>query len=305
MEKSGPDRLAPSEMSGEGTRIAILGAGGMGSAVARRLLDLGFDVAVWNRTGERTSPLIEAGASGYASIAEAVKGRETIFTFVSDREALEAVAFAPGGLVESTRSGQTIVEMSTLGVHGIEFIARELPDGVALIEAPVLGSRAEAEMGKLTILVGGEAAATAAADHVLRALGTPVFIGPLGKAAGAKLVANHALFGALLTFAEAVALGDRVGLPRELTFDVLMRTPLAEQSAKRRPAMEDGSYPPRFPLRLALKDARLIDQAAEGTLPLARAVEAWLRTAEAEGNGSLDYTAVIETVVDQTRAPQR
>jgi 3-hydroxyisobutyrate dehydrogenase-like beta-hydroxyacid dehydrogenase len=132
---------------------------------------------------------------------------------------------------------------------------------------------------------------------VLRTLGTLLEVGPLGSAAAAKLVANHALLGVLVTLAEALALGERLGLPRDLVFEILGRTPLAEQAARRRPAVEAGSYPPRFPLRLALKDARLINEAAGNSLPLAKAVEACLRAAEEAGNADLDYTAVLTTAI--------
>ena len=134
---------------------------------------------------------------------------------------------------------------------------------------------------------------------VLESLGTPVHVGPLGSGAAAKLVANSTLFAIIAALAEALALADGLGLSRETTFHVLESTPLAQQAARRREAIERGDYPPRFTLALAHKDAELVTAAAAATgvdLRLAAAAASWLADAEAAGRGSDDYSAVLAYV---------
>jgi 3-hydroxyisobutyrate dehydrogenase len=273
--------------------VAVLGLGRMGSAVARRLVERRFSVTVWNRTPERCEPLARMGATAGATLEEAVEGAEVVITVLSDRAALRAVV---ARVASTLAPGQTLIDMSTIGVGAITDVARALPADVSVVEAPVLGSIGEAQAGALTIFVGGN---DEPVTDVLDALGTRVPIGPLGSAAAAKLVANNALFGALAALGESIALADHAGLPRETTFAVLSATPLAAQAERRRAAVIDRSFPPRFALGLARKDAELIAAATAGReLRVADAVLAWFRNAEARGAGERDYTAVLETIID-------
>ncbi len=112
------------------------------------------------------------------------------------------------------------------------------------------------------IFAGGPGTLVERVQPVLSVLGSAVHVGGPGAGAAAKLVANAALFGTLGTLSEALALAGGLGLSREDAFKVLAATPLAAQAERRRPAVESGRDPPRFPLRLASKDARLIGSAA-------------------------------------------
>jgi 3-hydroxyisobutyrate dehydrogenase-like beta-hydroxyacid dehydrogenase len=133
---------------------------------------------------------------------------------------------------------------------------------------------------------------------VLDVLGTTLSVGPLGSAAGAKLVANHALLALVASLGEAIRLADIVGLPRETTWEILAKTPLAAQAERRRAAVEEGSFPPRFPLRLALKDAHLIVEASsEDELWIAEAVGRWFEAASRAGYADADYTAVLDAIL--------
>jgi SAM-dependent methyltransferase len=119
----------------------------------------------------------------------------------------------------------------------------------ALLDSPVLGSLAEATAGTLTLLVGGPADVLDRCGLVLSPLGEVRHVGALGSGAAAKLVANFALLGSVTLLGEALALADALGIDRDAAWDLLETTPLAAQAGRRRPAIEDGSYPPRFPLR--------------------------------------------------------
>jgi 3-hydroxyisobutyrate dehydrogenase/2-hydroxy-3-oxopropionate reductase len=192
------------------------------------------------------------------------------------------------------------MERSTVGPPAVARLASLLPDGVGLLDAPVLGSLAEVETGALHIFVGGPAPLAQRWLPLLAPLGAPVHVGPLGAGAAAKLVANSTLFGVIAVLGEALALAQGLGLSREAAFQVLSATPVAAQAERRRPAIETGDYPPRFALSLARKDADLVADAAAGArlaLPVAVAAGAWVTAAQEAGRGEQDYAAVLAQIM--------
>jgi 3-hydroxyisobutyrate dehydrogenase/2-hydroxy-3-oxopropionate reductase len=282
------------------TRIAVIGAGGMGGLVARRLLDAGHDVTVWNRTAAKAAPLAEAGATVAESPAAASREAEAVLIMVADPQALEEVAEGPDGIASGASPSTTVIQMSTVGPDAVSRFAAALPEGVRLLDAPVLGSLPEAEAGTLRIFAGGPAALVERWTPLLSVLGTVLHVGPVGAGSAAKLVANSTLFGALGVLGEALALADAVDLPREVAYDVLAASPLAAQAERRRPAVESGDYPTRFTLSLALKDAELIRAAATASGAELRVIEAarsWLADAAQGGLGDEDYAAVLSWII--------
>jgi 3-hydroxyisobutyrate dehydrogenase/2-hydroxy-3-oxopropionate reductase len=267
--------------------VAVIGLGAMGSRIARRLLDAGHELTVWNRTPAKAQAL---GVPVAASPAEAAASSEVLITMVADPSALEAVTEGPDGVAAGAGEGTTVIEMSTVGPPAIERLAGAVK--APLLDAPVLGSISEAESGALSIFVGGEEQVFESHRELLEALGKPLYVGPSGSGAAAKLVANSTLFTVIGAVGEAVALADALSLSREATFDVLGRTALAEQAERRRPALESGEFPPRFPLRLARKDAELIAELGLD-LRLVEAARSWLSETEGEGR---DYSAVLERI---------
>jgi 3-hydroxyisobutyrate dehydrogenase/2-hydroxy-3-oxopropionate reductase len=134
----------------------------------------------------------------------------------------------------------------------------------------------------------------------LSVLGRPLHVGPLGAGTAAKLVANTTLVGVIGLLGEALALGEGLGLARDVVFDVLATTALAQQAERRRQAVEAGDYPPRFALYLARKDADLIVEAAAKAgvdVRLVTAARSWLADAEAAGLGAQDYSAVLAQIL--------
>jgi 3-hydroxyisobutyrate dehydrogenase/2-hydroxy-3-oxopropionate reductase len=277
--------------------VAVLGLGAMGGRVARRLLDGGRRVVVWNRSAEKAAALGDAGAEAAASPAAAVTGVDVVITMLADPAALDAVC---AGFAPVLRPGQTVVEMSTVGPEAVERLRAAVPPGVGVVDAPVIGSVEAAAGGTLTLFVGGEAADVAGVRELLGELGAVVVVGGPALGAAAKLVANSTLFGVLTSLGEAIALGDALGLERDATFAVLEHTPLAAQAERRRAAIAEGDYPPRFALRLARKDAMLVAEAARAAgvdVPAAEAARGWLAAAERGSAGELDYTAVLSTII--------
>jgi 3-hydroxyisobutyrate dehydrogenase len=278
-------------------RIAFLGLGRMGAPMARRLLDAGHELTVWNRTAERADPLVEAGASVASSPAEAGAKADVAITMLTDPEAIEAVVFGRSGLARSLGEGGTLVDMSTVGPDAVRSVGDRL--AAEVVDAPVLGSVSEVTEGSLHVLVGASAETFGRVRPILETFGTVRRVGERGAGAAMKLVANATLGAAISAVGEALALGDALGLERSAVFDVLIEgSHLRSMVASKRQSIESGSYPPRFKLSLARKDLELVSRAAGRKLPVVEASGAWFRRAEAEGAGEEDYSAVVGTILD-------
>src|SRR2546423_3532824 len=253
----------------------------MGSRIARRLLDAGHDVVVWTRTPSKAAGFPRVATTA----ADAAREADVTITMLANPQALREVT--------ASIEPQALIEMSTVGPAAIQELAGRVP---RLLDAPVLGSRTEAEEGTLPVFVGGPRELYEEYEPLLSVLGTVHHVGPLGAGASAKLVANSTLFGALGVLAEALRLADRLGLTREAAFEVLAATPIAQQAERRRAALEADDYPPRFPLSLAPKDADLVAAAAP-ELRLAEAARSWLADADAASWGGRDHSALLAWIL--------
>src|SRR5690554_6036920 len=137
-------------------RIAFLGLGTMGLPMARRLLAAGFDTTVWNRTGQRAEQLRAAGATVASSAAEAARDRDLVIVMVSDTADVEQVVFGPGGAATGLTAGSLIIDMSTISPAATRtFAGRVEQVGSTWLDAPVSGGSEGAELGTLSIMVGG------------------------------------------------------------------------------------------------------------------------------------------------------
>jgi len=276
------------------TTVAFCGLGRMGVPMAARLLGAGHDLRVWNRTPGKAGSLLGAGAVEAGSPAEAAAGAEVVITMLADPAAVQEVVAAA-----DLRAGTTLIEMSTVGPEAVRSLAAGVPEGVGVLDAPVLGSIPQATEGTLKIFAGGDVEVFERRRRLLEAMGTPRHLGPLGAGAAMKLVANSTL-GALMTgLAEALALADGLGLDEAPVLDILSESPIGTTAKGKRERIESGVYEPNFSLRLAAKDMRLVTDAAEAAgveLRLAPAARSWLERADEHGLGDLDYSAVIADV---------
>ena len=169
-------------------RVAILGTGKMGGAMARRLKSEGDELTLWNRTRERAEALGVGRVA--ATPAEAVENAEIVISMLTDADAVRAAYLGDGGAAKAAKN-QVFVEMSTAGPAITSEIAPHIEkSGARLVEAPVLGSIGAVEGGKLLILAAGDREAIERARPVLEALGEVRVVGDLGSAASLKLVAN-------------------------------------------------------------------------------------------------------------------
>ncbi|MGI8615344.1 MAG: NAD(P)-dependent oxidoreductase [Actinomycetota bacterium] len=282
------------------TMVAVIGLGAMGGRFARRFLDAGHEVIVWNRTPEKAAEVVGLGAESAASPADAARRAEVVITAVSDPAALRTVTEGPDGIAAGANASTTVIEMSTVGPLAIRWLASALPPETGLLDAPVLGSLSEAEEGTLLVFAGGPPRLVKRWMPLLADLGSVLVAGPLGSGAAAKLVANATLVGSLTLLGETIALADRMGLSREVTMDILDSTPLSLVAKRRRDQLETGESPLRFRLALARKDSELIQETAAAAHVDARvlaAAAAWFAEAEEAGLGDQDYSTVLSRII--------
>lgn len=272
-------------------RVAILGTGKMGSAMARRLGSTGFELTLWNRTGQR------AEAVGVGKVAptpaEAVADAEVVISILTDADAVRAAYLGPNGAVKGAR-GQVFVEMSTAGPDVPKELAPAIERaGAQFVEAPVFGSIGAVESGALVIVAAGSEASVERARPVLQTLGEVRRVGELDSAASLKLVGNSMLAGTSALAAELLAAGTAAGLNAEDVFWVLNRiAPVL--NARKAGFVEHRFEPVTFALKDALKDLRLaldLYKRSGATTPLVAATEELYERA-AKSAGELDMSAI-------------
>jgi 3-hydroxyisobutyrate dehydrogenase len=264
--------------------------------MARRLLDEGFAVEIWNRSPGPAAVLAEAGAGAHADAAQAVAWADVVLTMLPTGEAVGEVMLRGGGL-DALGPGATWAQMGTIGVESTERlvaeVARRRPD-VAFVDAPVSGSREPARGGRLIILASGPDAAQAGLEPVFAALGQrTVWLGPAGRGSRTKLVANTLLAFEVEAVAEVSALAARLEVPYADLVKVIAGGPLESPFAMSKLAkMERGEHSADFSLEWALKDLNLALAAsgAETAPVVAAIVERW-RGLVANGYGGLDVSA--------------
>jgi len=286
------------------SKIAFLGLGMMGSQMARRLIDAGHDVTVWNRTAERAEPLALLGAEVATTPAAAVDGAEFVVTMLARPDAVDAVLFGVDGVATAPAPGLVWIDMSTIGPDEFRGFAARLPEGVTPVDAPVRGSVPEATSGRLQIYVGASDDDFRLVQPLLSSLGQPRHVGPSGAGAATKMVVNVALVASMVILGEATVLADVLGLDRSTTLDVLADSPIGPTVRAKGANLEASEYPPSFKLLLATKDMMLVDRAIRDAgieLPTAGAARQWMETALAEGAGDRDFSAVAATIAEHAR----
>ncbi|HEX4798441.1 MAG TPA: NAD(P)-dependent oxidoreductase [Burkholderiales bacterium] len=207
-------------------KIGIAGTGRMGSAIAQRLMGLGHELAVWNRTQGKTRPLAAAGAKVAATPSELASSSEGIITILTDAAAIEAAYHGRDGLLSVGVSGKLFIEMSTVRPETERKLAAKIREkGAVMVECPVGGTVGPAKDGKLFGFVGGEAADVARARLLLDQLCRRVeHVGPIGAGASMKLAINLPLLVFWQAFGEALALCRSLGLDSARIVDIFADT---------------------------------------------------------------------------------
>jgi 3-hydroxyisobutyrate dehydrogenase/2-hydroxy-3-oxopropionate reductase len=278
----------------------------MGSAMARSLSRAGTPLVLYNRTSERVSPLAdELGARVADTPAAAAAAADVCITMLADQPAVEAIWAGSDGVLAGARAGSVLVDMSTVPPETVRgFANRAAASGAGILDAPVSGSVPLAETGKLTIMVGGEAADLERARPVFDQLATQVFhVGPLGSAAALKLAVNTLIFGLNQAVSEALVLAERAGIDRETAYDVFAAGAAGAPYVgyKRAAFLQPQATPVSFALELAEKDLGLILELADDLgVPMsqARVNQELIRAAV----GQLGPTADMSSVATYLRS---
>ncbi|HEV3063418.1 MAG TPA: NAD(P)-dependent oxidoreductase [Vicinamibacterales bacterium] len=246
-------------------RVGFIGLGGMGSRMASRLLDAGYPLTVYNRTRRRAEEVQRSGASIAESPRELAGSSDVVLSSVADDAALAQVMFGDGGALPGAQPGSVFIDLST--VHPRESVRLSeagLARGADVLDAPVSGSLAQAEQGQLVLFVGGERAVYERCLPLFGVLGkAAVYMGPSGSGAMTKLCVNALLGLGMQSLAEALALGERAGLPRERLLEAFAETAVLSPSQRSKfDNIRRDEYPAAFPQRLMYKDFSLILQRA-------------------------------------------
>ncbi len=251
--------------------VAFIGLGRMGQGMAGRYLDGGFTVALWNRSRTKADDLVARGARWANSPADAADGADAIVTMVADDDASRAVWLGKDGAIETARADTLAIECSTVSYQHALDLGRELrARGLVYIDSPVTGLPNAAAAGKLTLLIGADAADLDRARPFLTPLSTAIrHFGPVGSGTVYKLINN--LMGAIQIagLAEGLAIAEQAGLDPKIVQEALANGAVASPQVIRhsKRMVERDFSNPSFTIALRHKDAAYAVALAESLLP--------------------------------------
>jgi len=283
-------------------KIAFIGMGTMGAAMALNLLKAGFDVTVHNRTREREIPLEKDGANRAATPAEAAAKAEIVITCVSDTPDVERVVMGSEGVVHGASPGTLIIDMSTISPEATRVMAAALAkQHLKMIDAPVSGGSEGAKEGTLAIMVGGSKEDVAAAMPVLEAMGKNItHVGPNGAGQTTKAINQILIAATYLGVAEGVSLGVKAGLDMEKVITAVGGGAAGSWVlAHRSGNMITNQYPLGFRVRHHFKDLRIALDLARNlgvTLPVAALAEQIEAGLIGQGHGDEDVSALARAI---------
>jgi 3-hydroxyisobutyrate dehydrogenase len=282
-------------------KVAFVGLGAMGGAMAARLLETGHHLTVYNRTASRCTGLAERGAAVAASPREAATGADLVFLCLAADDAVESLLFGEGGVVEGLAAGGIVTDLSTVAPGFARRCATRLATtGHHALDACVLGSPRHARGGDLRFLVGGDQHDVAVATPVLCHLATDiVHLGSHGMGTTAKLALQLLKGVQMQSLAEAIVFGERAGLDRQVLIDLIAASGFSSPVMTVRSgvmARRSFDQQPNFRLDLMRKDLGLVlaeCQRLGVPVPATSASHESLTAAANRGLGGLDCAAVL------------
>jgi len=285
------DHLKPS--------IGFIGMGHMGSHMAHRLLDAGYQLTVYDRTREKAQEVGQRGARMAQTPKDLAASCQVVLTCVTDDQAQHDVMFGPEGALAGTHAGSVIIDLSTVSPDASRRLyqaARE--QGVSMIDAAVSGSVPQVDQGSLVIFVGGEHKTYEQYKPILDILGQNSFyMGASGMGTTMKLVVNTLLGLGMQALAEAMALGEKAGLEKGLLLDVLGQTAVLTPGQKSKlENVRREQYPTNFALSLIHKDLSLVLSQAYDvsvSMPATAAAQQMSTAALAKGMDA-DFSVMIQ-----------
>jgi 3-hydroxyisobutyrate dehydrogenase-like beta-hydroxyacid dehydrogenase len=284
-------------------KIGLIGLGLMGRPMGMNLLKAGHTLTVWNRTPERASELVTAGAKLAKTPRQVAEASDVLLTMVSDPPALESVLWGQEGQSDGAlgglKAGSVYMDSSTVSPALVKKIAEACKlRRVKFLDAPVTGGDWGAREGNLVFMIGGDAETVKEMEPILGVMGKKWFhLGPNGAGQTIKLAMNAILALQVGAMAEALALVQRAGLNGEQLVEV-MQASMARSGVLdvKSPLMLKGDYKPSFPLRLMHKDLGLALDLANQlgvALPTTAAVREVYNYVKGESREDMDYSAVM------------
>lgn len=282
--------------------IAFIGLGIMGSPMAVHLQNAGHDVVGYNRTPEKTQPLIAAGGRAAQSIADAVSGADVVCVMVPDSPDVRDVLVGEGGVFDTAQPGMLVIDFSTIRPDvTVELAEQARERGFRLLDAPVSGGEAGAKNAALSIMVGGSDEDFEAARPVFEAVGkTVVHVGPSGSGQTVK-AANQLIVAAnIQALSEAVVFLEAYGVDTGAALEVLGGGLAGSRVLDQKKGnMLCRSFEPGFRIELHHKDLGIVTAAAREAgvvIPLGSLVAQLMASATAVGDGGLDHSALLRGV---------
>jgi 3-hydroxyisobutyrate dehydrogenase-like beta-hydroxyacid dehydrogenase len=279
-------------------KLGFIGLGSMGSRIARRLLNHGYQLLAYDLDRNKAAAMTSDGALVANSIDKLSQSVDVILSCLTNDEAVEDVYYGDAGVLAHARPGTLVFEMSTVLPKTSRQLSRHAAEhGVQVLDVAISGSTPAAEQGTLVLLVGGDEELFQAAQPVFGAISARSFLmGPAGAGTTMKLVVNTLLGVGMQAIAEAIPLGEKAGIERNRLLEVLSQTAVvapAYVGKLTRAAHQD--YSPQFPLRLMNKDFRLILEKAKSLNVQMPATIAAFRVNSMEwtDHPDADFSAVI------------
>ena len=285
-------------LTADNVKLGFIGLGNMGNRIAQRLLDHGYQLFVYDRDIAKADAIAAQGGVVAKNILELAGSADVILSCLTNDEAVQSVFAGPAGMFAEARPGTIVLEMSTISPESSRELHRlGAKRGIEVLDVAISGSTPAAEQGILTLLAGGNQDVFLAAEPIFQAIARQHFLlGGPGSGTAMKLVVNTLLGIGMQAIAEAVVLGETVGLNRERLLEVLSKTAViapAHVGKLARVAIND--YGPQFPLRLMNKDFQLIlKAAAEAHIPMPATAAAFrVNSEELAHHDKGDFSAVL------------
>lgn len=284
-------------------KIGFVGMGVMGLPMARNVIKGGFEVTAFDINPDALQTIRQDGGAAADSAKGAAEGADAVVTMLPNGDHVLDAVFGDNGAIEGMGDNTVLIDMSTILPTVTDEIAERLgATGRRLVDAPVGRTSRHAEEGKLLIMAGGDAADVEAARPILECMGdTIIHCGPAGSGARVKLINNYMSIACNVVTAEALTLAERSGVDRDLLIEVLMGTTAGQgHLATTYPAkVLKGDVTPGFMVDLAHKDMGLALDFAAGLktpIPMGAAARQVYASAQVQGRGRDDWTAILETV---------
>lgn len=283
--------------------LGFIGLGVMGGRMAKRLLDAGHQVTVYNRTKTKGDWLVEAGAEWADSPREVVEASEFAFSMVTNTKALDAITQGPDGVLAGLASGKIYVDMSTVSPEKSQEVAAQVAEtGAVMLDAPVSGSVETLEAGKLSVMVGGGGDAFEKVKPYLLVIAPKAahHVGGNGLAVAMKIASNLSLAVQMLAFSEGVLLAEKMGIKREVAADVLFNSVIASPMIKYRgPFVLDMPEEAWFNVNMMQKDMNLaleLAQSLDIPMPTTSVTNEFLTAARGMGLAEKDFAIIFEVL---------